>query len=118
MLTYPNSLSKIECLTDSEVNISEQFERQTVTVLLEWTQNDPRIRALHSYYVIVSVTPLTQSILKFNETSSVVVNMYYNIVYNLTVLISGNSCLEIITLISQSFYYCEYLMAISSRFYL
>ena len=73
-------------------------------VTLEWTQNDPL--ALYSFYV--NITPPIQPISHFNETSSVVVNMSYNVAYNVTILIRENRCMENVTLISQSFYYRKY----------
>lgn len=88
------------------VNKTEQFERHTAIVTLEWTQKDPQ--ALHSYYV--SVIPQTQLTLNLNETSSVMVNLSYNVAYNLTILIRGNRCME--TFISQAFYYREYSISV------
>ena len=104
--------------SDSEVNISENFERHTATVTLKWIQND--LQALNSYYnIIVSVTPLTQVRSIINDgTTSVLVNISYNVVYDLTVVIRGNHCIENETLLSQSFYYREYYGYISTRFYL
>ena len=89
------------CVDPIKVNISEEFERHTIQITLEWTQGT---RPLHSY--IVNVVPPTQ--LLFNGVTSVAMNLSYNVSYNLAILIA-HVCIENpVTVFTQPFYFSEY----------
>jgi hypothetical protein len=90
-------LIKFNVIVDHCINglniISEQFERHSIIVTLEWIQGNP----LYSCYV--SVTPPIQ--LHFDGATNVIMNLFYNIPYNLT--IRNNICPGFV--FTQRFYY-------------
>ena len=87
------------CIGYPEVNISEIFERDAITVTLEWMQGNPS----YSYYVDIILA--TQLLINSNGITRVTVNMPYYIPYNLTILIC--LCRENLTSFAQSFHYCK-----------
>ena len=92
-----------------EVNMREQltkFENDGVTVFLEWDELNPM------YSVYVTIIPETQQV---NFSSSTVqLTVAYNMMYNVSVIISRHPCgHNSVTIFSEVFYYlcinaCEY----------
>ena len=98
LISYYNNVLYI-CIGSPEVKISEIFERNAITVTLEWMQGNPS----YSYYV--DINPATQLLINSNGITRVTVNMSYYIPYNLTILIC--LCRENLTSFAQSFHYCK-----------
>ena len=92
----------IAMIVDSCINglniISEQFERHSIRVTLEWIQRNP----LYSCYV--NVTPPAQ--LHFDGTTSVVMTLFYNISYNVMIRTAHSICPGTV-ITQQLFYYSE-----------
>ncbi len=84
----------------SDVNISKIFEKDAITVTLEWTQGNP------SYLYYINIIPMTQLLVTFNEITRVTVNLSYHIPYDLTILIHCGVKNQ--TFFSQSFHYSKY----------
>ena len=92
-----------------EVNVREQlteFENDGVTVILEWDKLNPM------YSVNVTIIPETQ--LVNISRSTVQLTVAYNVMYNVSVIISRHPCGQNgVTIFSEVFYYprindCEY----------
>jgi hypothetical protein len=88
------------CEDFPDVNISKIFERDAITVTLEWAQGN----SSYSYYIII--IPTTQLLVNFNEITRVTVNLSYHISYNLTILIHCG--VKNLTFFSQSFHYSKF----------
>ena len=74
-----------------EVNIranSEQFESDTVTLVLEWTQES----SLLSYSYNVSAVPDPQPAITFIGNTSVQLTVPYNMLFNVSVTASESLC--------------------------
>ena len=79
--------------------VSQQYEGNGVTVILEWTQERP----LYSYHV--NITP--QLALMFNESTRVRLTARYNILYNFSVA-AAHLCGQHNVTSSTELYYSEY----------
>ena len=82
-----------------DVNVSKIFERDAITVTLEWTHGN----SSYSYYI--NIIPAAQPLVNFNEITRITVNLSYHIPYNLTILI--HCSMRNLTFFTQSFHYSK-----------
>ena len=87
------------CEDFPDVNLSKIFERDAITVTLEWAQGN----SSYSYYI--SIIPTAQLLVNFNEIIRVTVNLSYHIPYNLTILIHCSR--RNLTFFTQSFHFSK-----------
>ena len=92
------------------IHVREQaveFEKEDVTVILEWGELNP----LHS--INVSITPETQ----VNISSSIArLTMAYNVTYNVSVVVSHLCERNSVTIFSEAYYYLHIIIITTSEY--